>query len=95
LSESVNQHVGGRIRLRRHVLGMTQQELAVAVGVRFQQIQKYETSANKITVGRLWSVAQALGVNPEYFFEGLAELCGEVGGSAGGPVRRRRRGPTK
>jgi len=52
---------------------LTQQQLAVAVGVRFQQIQKYECGASKISAARLWSLARALQVQPDYFFEGLAE----------------------
>lgn len=70
---SVDDHVGKRMRQRRRLLGLTQQQLADAVGVRFQQIQKYECGANKISVGRLWSLARALEVQPEYFFEGFAE----------------------
>jgi transcriptional regulator with XRE-family HTH domain len=73
LSLLIDGFVGRRIRQRRRLLGLTQQQLAIAVGVRFQQIQKYECGANKISVSRLWSLAQALQVQPDYFFEGLAE----------------------
>ena len=65
--------IGRRVRQRRRLLGLTQQQLAAAIGVRFQQIQKYECGVNKIFAGRLWSLAQALQVQPDYFFEGLAE----------------------
>jgi transcriptional regulator with XRE-family HTH domain len=84
LSLHIDDFVGRRVRQRRRLLGLTQQQLAVAVGVRFQQIQKYECGANKIFAGRLWSLAQALQVQPDYFFEGLAEAAGGVRGSAGG-----------
>jgi transcriptional regulator with XRE-family HTH domain len=71
LSLTIDEHVGRKLRHRRQILGMTQQQVAVAVGVRFQQIQKYECGANKISAGRLWSLSQALEVAPGYFFEGL------------------------
>jgi len=73
LNLSVDDHVGKRMRQRRRLLGLSQRQLADAVGVRFQQIQKYECGANRITVGRLWSLARALEVKPEFFFEGFAE----------------------
>jgi transcriptional regulator with XRE-family HTH domain len=73
VSPSVDSFVGKRVRQRRRLLGLTQQQLAAAVGVRFQQIQKYECGANKISASRLWSLALALQVQPDYFFEGLAE----------------------
>ena len=50
---------------------MTQQRLAELVGIKFQQIQKYETGANRVSASRLWDIAEALGVNVAYFFEGL------------------------
>jgi transcriptional regulator with XRE-family HTH domain len=71
VSLTIDEHVGRKLRHRRQILGLTQQQVAVAVGVRFQQIQKYECGANKISAGRLWSLAQALEVPPNYFFEGL------------------------
>ncbi len=64
-------HVGRRLRARRRLLGMTQQELAEALGVRFQQIQKYECAANRISATRLFRMAGELGVGVEYFFEGV------------------------
>ncbi|WP_089898991.1 helix-turn-helix domain-containing protein [Loktanella fryxellensis] len=67
----VDLHVGQRIRQRRWVTGITQQQLADAVGIKFQQIQKYETGANRVSASRLWDVAQALGVPVGFFFEGL------------------------
>jgi transcriptional regulator with XRE-family HTH domain len=73
LSLRIDDFVGRRVRQRRRLLGLTQQQLAVEVGVRFQQIQKYESGVNKISAARLWSLARALQVQPDYFFEGLAE----------------------
>jgi transcriptional regulator with XRE-family HTH domain len=64
-------HLGRQLFLRRRLLGWTQQQLAASVGVRFQQIQKYESGQNKISAGRLWRLALALGVPVGYFFEGL------------------------
>jgi len=63
--------VGNRIRARRYALGISQSELGAAIGVRFQQIQKYETGANRVSASRLWAVAEKLGVEIEYFFHGI------------------------
>ncbi len=68
----VDVHVGKRIRHRRWLAGMTQQQLAQAVGIKFQQIQKYETGANRVSASRLWDIADALDVEVSFFFEGLA-----------------------
>jgi transcriptional regulator with XRE-family HTH domain len=67
----VDVHVGKRIRQRRWMIGMTQQQLADAVGIKFQQIQKYETGMNRVSASRLWDVAGTLGVQIGFFFEGL------------------------
>jgi len=67
----VDIHVGKRIRHRRWLIGMTQQQLAEAVGIKFQQIQKYETGANRVSASRLWDIADTLGVEVSFFFEGL------------------------
>ena len=72
MATDVDIYVGKRLRRRRRLLGLTQQDLAAQVGVRFQQIQKYECGANRITASRLFSLATALNVNINYFFEGLA-----------------------
>ncbi|GHG79732.1 helix-turn-helix domain-containing protein [Pseudodonghicola xiamenensis] len=63
--------VGQRIRARRYALGISQTELGDAIGVKFQQIQKYETGANRVSASRLWAVAEKLGVDVLYFFEGI------------------------
>jgi transcriptional regulator with XRE-family HTH domain len=69
----VDVHVGKRVRHRRWMVGMTQQQLAERVGIKFQQIQKYETGMNRISASRLWDISEALGVPVSFFFEGLAE----------------------
>jgi len=73
MKHPVDTHVGKRIRHRRWMMGMTQQQLADAVGIKFQQIQKYETGMNRVSASRLWGIAAALGVPISFFFEGLAE----------------------
>ncbi|WP_422029540.1 helix-turn-helix domain-containing protein [Roseovarius sp.] len=67
----VDVHVGKRIRHRRWLVGMTQQQLAQSVGIKFQQIQKYETGANRVSASRLWDIAESLDVDVSFFFEGL------------------------
>lgn len=64
-------HVGQRLRQRRLTLGLSQQDVADACGIRFQQIQKYETGANRVSASRLCDLAGILHVAPSYFFEGL------------------------
>ena len=72
MTHHVDVHVGKRIRHRRWLLGMTQQQLAESVGIKFQQIQKYETGANRVSASRLWDIADCLGVPVSFFFEGLS-----------------------
>ncbi len=62
--------IGKRLRCRRRLLGMTQQHLADVVGVRFQQIQKYECGGNRISAARLWRLSEALEVEVGYFYKG-------------------------
>ena len=73
MAHVVDAHVGKRIRQRRWLVGMTQQKLAAAVGIKFQQIQKYETGANRVSASRLWDIADALDVDVAFFFEGLRD----------------------
>lgn len=68
----VDQHVGSRVRLRRQLLGMSQEALGERIGVSFQQVQKYERGTNRVGASRLVKIADALEVTPSYFFEGLA-----------------------
>ncbi|MEL7214509.1 MAG: helix-turn-helix transcriptional regulator [Pseudomonadota bacterium] len=71
MKHPVDVHVGKRVRHRRWMIGMTQQQLGDVVGIKFQQIQKYETGMNRISASRLWDIAHALDVNVSFFFEGL------------------------
>ena len=73
MSDEIDIHLGKRMRRRRRLLGLTQQQLADSCGVRFQQIQKYECGANRVSAARLWRIAGALDVPVNYFFEGLAQ----------------------
>ncbi|OED50318.1 helix-turn-helix domain-containing protein [Leisingera sp. S232] len=73
MAHPVDVHVGKRIRHRRWLIGMTQQQLAEQVGIKFQQIQKYETGANRVSASRLWDISDALEVPVSFFFEGLQE----------------------
>jgi transcriptional regulator with XRE-family HTH domain len=71
MSDEIDIHLGKRMRRRRRLLGLTQQQLADSCGVRFQQIQKYECGANRVSAARLWLIAGALDVPVNYFYEGL------------------------
>ncbi len=82
MTHPVDVHVGKRVRHRRWLIGMTQQQLAEQVGIKFQQIQKYETGANRISASRLWDIADALGVAVSFFFEGLQDAEKEEAGDA-------------
>lgn len=73
MKHPVDVHVGKRVRHRRWMVGMTQQQLADKVGIKFQQIQKYETGMNRISASRLWDIAEALSVPVSFFFEGLGD----------------------
>lgn len=68
---SIDEHFGRQLRRRRRMVRLTQQQLAEAVGVRFQQIHKYECGANKMSASMLWKIACTLDAPVEYFFEGL------------------------
>jgi transcriptional regulator with XRE-family HTH domain len=70
-AQQADSHVARRLRERRLALGLTQQQVAELVGVTYQQAHKYEIGADRLSVGRLFAIAQVLGVEPGYFFEGL------------------------
>ncbi|WP_118135362.1 helix-turn-helix domain-containing protein [Oceanicella sp. SM1341] len=70
MKHRVDVHVGKRIRHRRWMVGMTQQQLGDLIGIKFQQIQKYETGMNRVSASRLWDIASALDVPVSFFFEG-------------------------
>ncbi|WP_413207940.1 helix-turn-helix domain-containing protein [Rhodospirillum sp. A1_3_36] len=69
----VDRHVGHRIQQRRKSLGLTQAQLAEALGISMQQVQKYETAFNRISASRLYELSQALAVPVRFFFEGLPD----------------------
>ncbi len=69
----VDLHVGGRVRMRRKMLDMSQDQLADAIGLTFQQVQKYERGANRISASKLYEIARTLQVPVSFFFDGLAD----------------------
>jgi transcriptional regulator with XRE-family HTH domain len=71
MASEIDLHVGRRLRRRRRLMGMTQQQLADMVGIRFQQIQKYECGANRMTASRLFELSNALSIPVQYFYDGL------------------------
>src|SRR6056297_3710398 len=85
MKHPVDVHVGKRIRHRRWMNGTTQQQLAEQVGIKFQQIQKYETGMNRVSASRLWDIAHALGVDIAFFFEGLASEVADKAEASGLP----------
>ena len=81
MPDPIDVHVGNLIRQRRRLLGLSQTDLAATVGVRFQQMQKYETGFNRVSASRLYKIAQTLDVPVEFFFEGLNKADAETSGS--------------
>ena len=85
----IDVHVGNRVRLRRTLLGLSQERLGELLGLTFQQVQKYERGANRIGASRLWDLSRVLDVPVAFFFEDITEdaatasprnLFGEAGG---------------
>jgi len=70
---AIDDYVGGRIRERRIMLGLTQQQLAEMIGVTYQQAHKYERGINRVSAGRLYEIARVLNAPITYFYEGLGE----------------------
>ncbi len=70
----IDVHVGERIRRRRTVMGYTQEQLAEALAISYQQVQKYETGSNRVSAGRLYQIAAYLDVPVAFFFEGITEI---------------------
>lgn len=97
----VDVHVGGRVRLRRTLMGMSQEKLGEAIGLTFQQVQKYERGANRIGASRLWDLSRVLDVPMSYFFEdmdddtvqhspmNIANMPGEPQGYEADPMTKR------
>src|SRR5712675_2924862 len=82
---SIDKHVGSRVRMRRMMLGMNQTKLGDALGITFQQVQKYEKGANRISASRLQHISHILQVPVPFFFEGAPHQPGQPRG-AGGPA---------
>ena len=76
--QEIDRHVGMRMRERRLLLGLTQQQMADRIGVTYQQAHKYEKGINRLSAGRLYDVARGLGVDVAYFYEGLPTGGGVV-----------------
>ena len=72
MTNDIDLYVGKRLRRRRRLLGLTQQALGDQVGIRFQQIQKYECGANRVSASRLFELSEALSVPVQHFYEGLS-----------------------
>ena len=86
--QDVDRYVGARIRERRILLGLTQQQMAELIGVTYQQAHKYETGINRISAGRLYQIARALGVEISYFFEDVEPGSGVTRGQELMPQQR-------
>ena len=71
-NNAIDIHVGKRVRLRRTLLGMSQEQLGVTLDLTSQQVQKYESGANRISASRLWDISQVLDVTIGYFFEDMS-----------------------
>jgi transcriptional regulator with XRE-family HTH domain len=80
--------VGNRVRIRRMLIGMSQERLGDLLGLTFQQVQKYEKGVNRIGAGRLYEVARILNVPINFFYEGVSEVTGQpgLGEADGAPV---------
>jgi transcriptional regulator with XRE-family HTH domain len=76
ISNPIDKHVGSRVRMRRLMLHMSQTEIADALGLTFQQVQKYEKGTNRVSASRLQHMCQILQVPVSFFFEGLPDLSG-------------------
>ena len=76
-ADDVDAFVGSRVRIRRMTLGISQEHLGAALGLTFQQVQKYEKGQNRIGAGRLFRIAQILSVPVQYFYEGLPATIAE------------------
>ncbi|MEO1198338.1 MAG: helix-turn-helix domain-containing protein [Pseudomonadota bacterium] len=73
----VDIHVGSRVRMRRVLIGMSQEKLGAELGLTFQQVQKYEKGANRIGASRLYQISSILGVPVSFFFEGVEATTGD------------------
>ena len=85
IANPVDKHVGTRVKMRRKMLGMSQEKLGDGLGLTFQQVQKYEKGTNRIGAGRLQHISQLLQVPVPFFFEGAPHLPGEPSGIGPAP----------
>jgi transcriptional regulator with XRE-family HTH domain len=81
----IDKHVGSRVRMRRMMLGMSQEKLGDALGLTFQQVQKYEKGTNRIGASRLQQMSHILQVPVSFFFEGAPNLSGKPSGMGEAP----------
>src|ERR1700686_2055023 len=81
----IDKHVGSRVRMRRLMLSMSQQKLGGALGLTFQQVQKYEKGINRIGASRLQHISHILQVPVSFFFEGASRLAGAPVGNGASP----------
>src|SRR5712671_3908462 len=79
----VDKHVGGRVRMRRMMLDMSQEKLGDALGITFQQVQKYEKGTNRVSASRLQHISHILQVPVPFFFEGAPHVPGQPTGNGG------------
>ena len=82
----IDVHVGDRVRRRRRALGVSQEQLADKLGLTFQQVQKYERGANRVSASKLYQIASALQASVAYFFEGLPDPVRGQGVAENGAV---------
>src|SRR5947209_20304556 len=80
-----DKHVGARVRMRRMMLGMSQEKLGDSLGLTFQQVQKYEKGTNRIGASRLQQISNILQVPVAFFFEGAPNIEGQSGGMSEAP----------
>ena len=89
-SSPIDSHVGARIRLRRTLMGMSQERLGDALGLTFQQVQKYERGVNRVGASRLFDLSRVLDVPISFFFDDMPEALANTHGVAPGPLGTRR-----
>ena len=86
MAHPVDVHVGQRIRQRRSLLGMTLQQVSDTAGIKFRQLQRYETGTDRISASRMWDIAAAMDVPVPFFFEGLDGQTPDMGKVRGDPL---------
>ncbi len=86
-ADPIDRYVGSRVRVRRLGLGMSQTKLGQAIGVTFQQVQKYENGANRVGASNLYKIAKALGVDVGFFYDGIPQAAVKGKGTRGRPAR--------